>query len=156
MKRAALAALLIGVAGLGTLGCGDDDDGQDAAETKSAYIAAANRVCVEHRRLADEAIADVAFEGRPTPDVSQRFLTELVPVLRDSFADRAALEPPEGDEEEVAAIVEAGEKAGVEYERIVSDPKLSQQLMVGRLPDPYTEVDALSLEYGIEECGGAD
>jgi hypothetical protein len=148
---AAVAAVLIAP------GCGDDAGETEAAgPSKEEYTARANQICVESRQEAEAVFEQEGFSGRPTAVEAQRALQGLVPVMRRSFGGRAALEAPEGDEETIDAIDAAGKEALAEFERISEDRAASLALMTGRTPDPATEADRLSGEYGIAECAGKD
>jgi hypothetical protein len=136
-------------------GCGDDGV-ETSGPTKEEYIASANEACVEGRHGAEAVFERVGFSGRPSAAEAQRALQALLPVMRESFGSRAALEAPEGEDQEIAAIDEAGAEAVAEFERIAADPEASLALMTGQTPDPATEVDRLSGEYGLSACAGKD
>lgn len=152
-KRALLVAAAIAGA-LGLSACGDDAGA--SGPSKEEYIASANQICVESREAAEAVFGEAGFSGRPTPAEAQRALQGLLPVMQESFGGRAALEAPEGEEAAIEAIDEAGADAVAEFERIVDDRDASLALMSGQTPDPATEVDRLSGEYGIDECAGVD
>ena len=154
--RSKLMVVTALAAGLIASGCDDDEAGSGETLTKEEYIAKANQVCVESRHRAEAAFERAGFSGRPTPAKAQRALNALLPVMRQSFGDRATLEIPEGEEDAIGAVDDAGEEAVAEFERIADDPAASLALMTGQTPDPATEVDRLSGEYGIEECAGVD
>jgi hypothetical protein len=140
----------------GLTACGGDDEG-DRGISKREYIARANASCVKHEKVAGEAFPRIIGSGRPTPAKAQRFLAEaVVPAIRDGTAERAKLPAPEGDEAEIEAINAAARKAVRGFERIAADRSRSYALMLGKAPDPATEVDALNRRYGIEKCGGGN
>jgi hypothetical protein len=138
-------------------GCGSASSGTEASGvTKEHYVAAANRTCVESRERAEAVFERVGFTGRPSAAEAQRALRALLPVMRESFAGRAELKAPPGEEDAVAAIDSAGAQAVAAFERIATDPTKARALMSGQIPDPAIEVDRLSGEYGIDECAGVD
>jgi hypothetical protein len=138
-------------------GCGSQDGGTEVSGvTKESYVAAANRACVESRERAEAVFERAGFTGRPSAVEAQRALRALLPVMRESFEGRAALEAPPADEEAVAAIDQAGARAIAAFERIAADPAKARALMSGQIPDPAIEVDRLSGEYGLDECAGVD
>jgi hypothetical protein len=155
MNAARFIATILAAA-LVAAGCGDDDAVEVSSPTKAEYLARASAVCVEGRHAAEAVFERVGFSGRPSAAEAQRALQALLPVMRESFGGRAALEVPEGEEQEIAAIDEAGAEAVAEFARIAADPQASLALMTGRTPDPATEVDRLSGEYGLSECAGKD
>jgi hypothetical protein len=142
-------------AGLIVVGC-DDDGGAEQAITKEEYVAKANQACAESRHRADAVFERVGFSGPPTAAEAQRVLQALVPVMRQSFEGRSAIEIPEGEEDAIGAINEAGDEALAEFERVAGDPAAAQALMTGQTPDPAIEVDRLSGEYGLDQCAGKD
>jgi hypothetical protein len=154
-KRALLVAATIGAV-LIAPGCADDDADEASEPTRAEYTASANEICIESRHAAEAVFQEAGFSGRPTPAEAQRALQALLPVMQESFGGRAALEVPEGEEEAIEAIDDAGQKALAEFERIAAERDESVELMSGQIPDPATEVDRLSGEYGLDECAGKD
>jgi hypothetical protein len=155
VKRTMLMAATIGAV-LIAPGCGDDDADEASGPSKKEYVARANEICVNSREEADGVFQDAGFSGRPTPAEAQQALQALLPVMQESFGGRAALEAPDGEEEAIEKIDDAGEAAVAEFERIAADRDQSVALMSGQIPDPAAEVDRLSAEYGLTECAGKD
>jgi ABC-type phosphate/phosphonate transport system substrate-binding protein len=152
-KRTMLIAATAGAL-LVLAACGDD--GEASGPSKEEYIASANQLCVEGREAAEAVFQEVGFSGRPTPADAQRALQGLLPMMQESFGGREALEVPEGEEEAIEAIDDASAEAVAEFEGIAADRSESAALMSGQIPDPATEVDRLSGEYGLTECAGKD
>jgi hypothetical protein len=109
--RGLLAVALF--AGLIAAGCGDDDDDESASSglTKEEWIAQTDEICA----------------GGGT--------------IEQQVADVRALEVPEGDEDEIAAILAAGDQG---LERIEQDPAAMEEAI------------RLLREYGVTACGGED
>jgi hypothetical protein len=113
MRNGKIRWLLAGVLAVGLIaaGCGDDDNG-DAGEssgiTKAEWIAQVNEICGSGKNI-EQQVADVE-----------------------------ALQVPEGDEEEVDAILSAADQG---LERIDQDPAAMDESL------------RLLSEYGVEGCG---
>jgi hypothetical protein len=138
-------------------GCGGDDDHKPLS--KSEFIAQAGAIC-EHNKAKAGRVFERKFANvgnrQPTAAESQRLLATLLPIIRASGEQIAALEPPEGDEERIETYLAAYERAAVEMEQIANDPDRTRALMTGRLKDPFKKPDGMAGEYGIEKCSGDD
>jgi hypothetical protein len=164
----ALLALAL-AAGLIAAGCGDDDDetttaaptttetgatGATGAATgeplsQDEFIAQADAIC----KKGDQEINAVANEtfsgGQPSQEEQEQFVTEtVVPNIQKQIDGLSGLTPPEGDEDEVAAIVDAAQRAVDEVEQ---DPS---SIGPGTGAGPFAEANRLAEDYGLEECGG--
>lgn len=141
-------ALVVGLA-LVTTGCGDDDESTTTTETltKEEFITEADAICAE----GDAEIETAATEAGLGPDSSKvevtAFLEETVlPNIRTQLEGIQALGTPEGDSGETEELIAALESALVESE---ADPAI-----LTSQADPFTEVNQLSGEYGLSDCGG--
>ena len=141
---AALAVVLIAA------GCGDDDDetGGDAVAqiTKEEWIAQAGEICrkgdAAMEAEAEKLFAD--FKGSEA-EGERTFQAEvLVPGIVGQVSDIAALPVPEGDEEQVAAIIEAAESG---LDQAAAEPSAIEE---GGALDEATR---LITDYGVTECG---
>ena len=84
--------------------------------------------------------------GQPSDEEVATFFSEtLVPMAKDEAAQIDALAAPEGDEEEVDAIVTALNDAIAVVE---SDPEAA----VAAEDDPFEEYQTLAADYGLQEC----
>jgi hypothetical protein len=170
--RKAILLIPLTLALLPALGCGEDDsNGTAAAKTnegsdavsKQEYIDRSGNICERTGQKASEQFKRiVGEEGRPGPGEEQRFLANAqrflreaaIPTIRENVDARRELPVPEGDEEEIQAILAAGEKALAGFEQVVSDESRVRALFEGKIPDPAKKFDALSRSYGIDKCGG--
>jgi hypothetical protein len=141
-------------------GCGDDED---ESISRAEYIARSGASCERSGQQAGEQFERiVGEEGRPAPGEEERFVTKAqrflkegaIPSIRQNIEERRNLPTPEGDEEQIEAILAAGEKALAGFERVADDRAQVRGLFEGKIPDPATEFDALSRRYGIDKCGG--
>lgn len=145
-------AVLMSVAALFAIGCGGDDGSSsdepaptNAAPTKAAYIAEADAICT-----ADEAEMAAIDENLPddldSAEARVAGAKEAIAVLRDRVEQLRALTPPEGDEEETAAIFEAYDEfieLGEENPGFVDESAAEEAL---------TKIRALASDYGFKAC----
>jgi hypothetical protein len=157
---------------LGT-GCGDDDGEEPTVATTTAaseatgatgptgpagaeplsseaWIRGADSICAQGDREI-ERDAQTSFEaGQLGPAATERFARDVIaPNIQDQLDRLRELTPPEGDEEEVDAIIDAAQTGVREIER---DPGL-----VGEGDDAggaFSDANRLAEEYGLTECGG--
>ena len=138
----------------GVAACGDDEEDKEAL-SKSDYIARSGAICTSSGRRAGKDYERIVEKGPKTADTAQRFLSEsVVPLFRQSVARRERLPAPEGDEQEIEAMMSSGKKALAGFERAAAEPSDSLALMRGQVPDPAKDFDARSRRYGIAKCGG--
>jgi hypothetical protein len=158
-------------AGLIAAGCGDDDD--DAATTaatattsvgatgatgaatgeplaKEEFVAQADAICKESDREIDaEAQEFFPQGGNPGAAEEEAFVSEvLVPRVQEQIDGIRALTPPEGDEDEVTAILDAAQEG---IDQLEQDP--SAITGAGSGPDPFAEANRLARDYGLKVCG---
>lgn len=146
MPRALFAATL--AVGLIAAGCGGGDDESGIATsafTKAEWIAQADEICsVGDRKLERDAEQVFAGHRPPTKGALAEFGRKaVVPGVQDQVDRIRALGAPEGDEEQVEAILTAAEEA---LEEVRANPA---SLEGG---GPFAEVNALAAEYGLDEC----
>jgi hypothetical protein len=140
--------------------CGGDNDGE--ALSKSEYIARSNAACERSAKKSEVQFKRIVGAERPRRGEEQRYVSNAqrflrlaaIPIIRENLDDRRALAAPKGDEQEIDAIIAAGERAIAGFERIAADRSRVEALFRGRTPDPATEFDTRSRRYGIEHCGG--
>lgn len=150
----ACAALLF------TAGCGDSDD-ETTSETTSAvsseraeFIAAADQICSDTgARLAAEVQEALPkdLNDAPRKELLAIFTDVTLPGLEQQYEEIAALPVPEGDEEEVEAILAEAESAIAESKQ---DPL--QLLVLSGEATPFDELNQLEVEYGLQVCGAPD
>jgi hypothetical protein len=171
MRITTLLALAL-AAGLIAVGCGDDDDdaGTTSAATtttteagatgvtgatgeplsKDEFIAEADAICKAGDRDID-AEADEFFGqgGNPGAAEEEAFVVEVViPNIQKQVDGISALAPPEGDEDQVGAIVDAAQQA---IDQLEEDP--SAITGGGSGPDPFDEANQLAQDFGLQVCG---
>ncbi len=149
MKAAAalaIAALLVGCGG-------DDDEGGFSPVvsdpvSKVEFLRQADEICLSTESQIEAAADDLLVdEGDPAPEeVEEVALGIVVPALEAEVAAIGALAVPEGDEEQVQAILDATEAGIAEIE---ADP---QSLLDGP-PESLREAQELARAYGSQQCG---
>jgi hypothetical protein len=146
-----LVATAAGAALVAT-GCGDDDEStatgaSGVPPSREEFIAEADAICRRYLSELDRAAAE-AFRGRTSAKDLERYISdEFAPATEDELAEIRALTPPEGDEEDVDAILDAAEGA---VEAVGDNPSL---FATG---SPFAEANRLASEYGLRVCGQGD
>lgn len=157
--RRAIPLIVLTLASV-TAGCGDNED---EGISREEYIARSGAICERTGQQAAEQFERiVGEEGPPPPGEEERFITRAqrflkegaIPAIRQNIDERRELPSPEGDEEQVGAIIAEGERALVGFEQVAANRGQVRGLFEGKIPDPATRFDALSRRYGIDKCGG--
>jgi hypothetical protein len=149
MMRFRYMSLLLGIFVLA--GCGSSADGDDGgALTKAEFIKQADQICQATDKVQRDGLKDF-FSKQPKAPVNQEINEEVVvevglPPVQELAEELDALPVPEGDEEEIQAIVDGIEEA---IEVGEDDPStMVNQKSTG----PFTEVSKLAQEYGFKAC----
>jgi hypothetical protein len=142
---AVLATSAIAAAGCG--GNGDDDSGLATSDlSKSEWITQADRICAE----SDQGIEQKAgqfFKGRPTPETQAQFVQQVVvPGIESSNNQIRELGAPDGDEDQVQAMLDAANRG---LATVKADPSALEK---GALD----QGSALAKQYGLKVCGASD
>jgi hypothetical protein len=127
--------------------CGEDQGPFTATGvTKPQYLARGDVICSKGERELDRAAARIgrAPSGAELERVVRR---TVVPVIRGRIERLRALEPPAGDEAEVAEIYATAEAA---LRRIEAKPRLAE-----RADQVFGRTSRLAREYGFRDCAGA-
>lgn len=133
-------------------GCGGGDESSTTPQalSKDEFITQADEICATGNDEFDAALEELSAGGQPSDEEVATFVSEtLLPNSKDQAAQIDALAAPEGDEEEVDAIVTALNDAIAEIE---SDPEVVIAAAGGAEDDPYAEYGALAEDYGLTEC----
>ena len=145
---AALAATLA-LAGCG----GDDEEGGfspvvSEPVSKVEFLRQADAICISSESRIEAAADDlVTAPGDPDPAEVERIAIDLVvPALESEVAAIGALGAPEGDEEEVEAILDATEDG---IAAIEADPRA----LLDGVPAPLRRAQKLAQAYGSRQCG---
>jgi hypothetical protein len=146
-----LLGLVVVVVPLVAVGCGGDDDEDAATEapSKGEFIKQADQICAQGDKEIEQAAGDVFGQGQqPSQQEEDRFITKtVIPNVQQQVDDVRALTPPEGDEQQVAAILDSAQKG---IDAVEEDPSV----LTRGGGDPFAESDRLASDYGLKECGG--
>ncbi len=153
--RFAVAVAAVLAATAFAVGCGDDGAETGAADARADFIAAADQICTETaarvnaelKRRQQQAGTDVATDL----EVIEFYKQVTIPELQRMYKRIGALTPPPGDEDQIEAILDAGEEAISAGKR---NPKsLAKPAGQG---NPFDEINGLEQDYGFKVCGGGD
>lgn len=115
------------------------------AISKAEFVAQGNALCTTL-----DAHLDPIGEAVASEDDAIAFLAdELVPGLRDTVSQIRALGFPAGDEELLASLMDDTEAVLTEIE---ADPATFAQTT----DDPFAEINAQLITYGLTVCGQAE
>lgn len=145
MKRTALLPALLLSLSLAATGCGGDEEAEEPAPiSKADFITEAEQICTdgnEELQAAGEALGE-----NPSQEQIAGFAADtMVPNIQEQHDDIEALGAPEGDEDEVTAILDALQEA---IDAVEADPGSITS------SDPFTEANELATDYGLEGCAG--
>ena len=152
MKRkmtglALLAAVAVAV------GCGGGDE--EEALSKAEYVKQGNEICADFNqdvgKDAEKAFAGLKSEKDLTPDKAREFFDAALPKFETAVADLDALGPPEGDEDTVKAIIDAGKSDAKKIEEAKDDDEAIRGFVLGESATP--EFDQKAEAYGLADCG---
>ena len=147
-RTALLPALLLLLSPL-AVACGGDDQ-KDAPEpqveplSKPDFVTQAEEICAQGNQELETAAEDI--RGEPSDEEITQFAGEvLVANIQQQHDDIAGLGAPEGDEDDVQAILDALQEG---LDVVEADPAslLSSD-------DPLEEASDLAEAYGLTECG---
>jgi hypothetical protein len=151
--RAGLRTLTLSLLVLALAGCGGEDEegfpaGVSQPATKVEFLREADRICVSSEARIEAAADDLLRErGAPHPEQVERVALGIaVPALETEVRAIGSLTPPEGDEAEIEAILDATERGIAQIE---ADPR---RLADGP-PPGLREAQRLAERYGSTECG---
>lgn len=153
---AVLAALVL--AAMLVAGCGGSDDdasGSEASLTKAEYISKANAICDRGNQATVEGYdafyaKNPISQGQELTKAQEGELVEnvIIPNVGDQARQIERLPAPEGDEEAVAAFVDALNEGLAEVEE---DP---QAFFGSGNDNPLIPATEAAGAYGISHCGG--
>lgn len=150
MRNAVLRSILfaLGLTALAVVaGCGSDDE--TASLTRAQFIKQANAVCIEGEKERGKLIQGASKLVKPGEELSKAgkeefVITAAVEPYRKMTRKIEELGAPEGDEQEVEAIIKAMEEAADKAE---ANPQQTIDSII-----PFAEANRVIGEYGIESC----
>ena len=91
-------------------GCGGDDDGGDSSLAKQQWIAQADAICAGGAKEIDRQASQTFGGEEPQPAEIERFAEQVaIPTIEREIAQVKALGVPEGDADEIEAIITAAQ-----------------------------------------------
>jgi aspartate oxidase len=153
-----LIALLAGVMAVAIVaaGCGSSsDDSTDTVVvlTKTEFIKQGDAICAKGGEALSEEAEDFADEhnvdtSKPTKKQKEEVIETVVgPALQTQADELSELGAPDGEEDKVAAVIEALESGAEELE---DDPGV---LLENSGKGPLDEAKELAGEFGFKDCG---
>jgi hypothetical protein len=150
-RRIFVALISVLAVGAIAVGCGDDDSSASSL-TKAEFVKKADAMC---ERLAGEsqgkllAYINKNVKGSGNETITKEQETELVetvviPSVTEQIEELEALGAPEGDEEQIDALIEELEIA---LEKAESDTDRFTEAA------PFAKSEKLAREYGLVNCG---
>lgn len=141
--------IVIGVLALAAIGagCGDDESSADAP-TKAEFIEQGDAACQEANDEGQKALVAFLKKYDQKPGKAQQeeaVETIIVPLVDAQIEALDELDPPDGDEDQVDAIVASLEDVRTEAEENPADTATTYA--------PFTKSKKLATEYGFENCG---
>lgn len=133
------ACVAIALAAL-VAGCGSSAP----TPTKDEFLSQADKICATGDQQIRDASQKLVENGRPSNDeINQFIVEEVIPNIENQADQIRELGAPEGDEDQVNAIVDAVDKAAAETK---ANPD-------GAGPGPFEEANKLAQDYGLKDCG---
>jgi hypothetical protein len=135
------------------IGCGSGSgSGDEDSLTKAEFIAQGDAICKKIKKKAqteyNKAAAKYLEEGNSPSRARGTELAEqfLIPGREAQVEALRDLSPPSDDEDQVSAMLDAGEEG---VEKAEEDP----QTMFISTENPFEEANELAQEYGLKVCG---
>ncbi len=151
-----MIAVLIGVLVIVTVaGCGGSDDSTStaAALTKAQFVKQGDAICKKGDAEIEEGFEDFAKENdipkNKEPNKAQGaeiVETVIVPNIKNQGEEIRALKVPEGDEDQITAMLDSLDEAIEEAE---ADP----ETLFDEKSDPFGAANKQAKEYGFKVCG---
>lgn len=150
MKLRMTGLALIAVAGFAA-GCGGGDD--EEALSKPEFVKQANKVCTDFESTVEKA-AEKAFAGLKsatdlTPEKAREFFDAALPEFDKAVDEIEGLAAPEGDEDAVQEIIDAGRSDSQKIEDAEGDEIKRFVTQDSATP----EFDQKAEAYGLKDCG---
>jgi hypothetical protein len=146
-KRLVIAAVAL-AAGIGILGCGDDDSSSDEKPqpTKAQFLKQADAVCASGNRQLESAGRTFFKPGVTEADFVEK---KVAPIFTTMLGKLDALRPPEGDDAQIDRLIRAGRQG---LDKLKADPD-SIKAPPGSAKDPFRDFGKQGKKYGLR-CGG--
>lgn len=134
------------------IGCGGGEETTEEAITKAEWVARANRICVKAVKTISPQMNHTYRKHPPETDELLSLFQNLVPLLREVVDEIDAIPASQGDEQQIAAIVDGGTETADKIERGITDPGVQQELLAEGL---FPKLFKASRAYGVTRCAAA-
>lgn len=151
MKRTTVLPALFLALALAVTGCGGGDDGKStdtptaAAITQAEFITQADAICKAGNATIDAAATAVG-DNPSAADIELFVTSAVIPGVQAQHDSIDALGAPEGDEDQIAALL-AALQTGID--NLTADPGA----ITTAEGSPFAEANQLASDYGLQECG---
>ena len=148
----ALGGILVFVA-VGLAGCGgsDDEDATASSITKAEFIKQADEVCREGEKRVQKDFDAYVKENEDLKEPTDADYAALVAAVLAPNAERETeqlreLGAPDGDEEQIEAMLEAREQG-------LKDAEARPKAVVTSGEDIFAGASKIATDYGLKVCG---
>jgi len=139
-------------------GCGDDENESTPPEvlsglTRGDFVLRADRICMQGRKrlvlTGNRTFGGLGSEQKPSDaEVTEFAKREAIPTLRRQYAGLRELEPPPGDERQIARILD---RAELGIDQLQADPTILNR--GSGIPPGLQQAQQGAFEYGLGACG---
>ena len=151
--------LLFGIAALAVTACGGGEDSDTTpAEvlsglTRGDFVLRADRICTQGRKhlilAANRHFGGLPSETKPSDAAVTTFSNrDAIPILRRQYARLRELDPPPGDEQQIARILDQAELG---ISQLQEDPTILNR--GSGIPPGLQQARQGAFEYGLGACG---
>lgn len=151
MSKGVLGSILCLLAALLLLfaGCGGGDDESTSSLTRAQFLKQGNAICKKSEEEKGKALRSLVAKLDPNKPITkerkeQLVLTVILPPYEQMTEDLKGLGAPEGDEEEVEAIIKEMEKAA---EKTKADPGVAVTSV-----REFEDANKMATDYGLTSC----
>lgn len=151
MSKGVLGSILCLLAALSLLfaGCGGGDDETTSSLTRAQFLKQGNAICKKSEEEKGKALRALVAKLDPNKPITQErkeqlVLTVILPPYEQTTEDLKGLGTPEGDEEEVEAIIKAMEEAAKESR---ADPGVAVTSV-----RQFEDANKMATDYGLTSC----
>ncbi|MGA8256318.1 MAG: hypothetical protein WB767_07055 [Nocardioides sp.] len=144
MRRTLAVLTFTALAFTATACGGDDDEGSNTNSeiTKADFIVSANAICV-----AGDERAEGFTEPTTEDEAVDLIVNEVLPNISDQIAQIRDIGFPEGDEDELGAILD-------DADAVIADINADPEAFLTD-ENPFGEINDALNEYGVTECADA-
>ena len=128
--------------------------GGDSGPSKDEFIEEADAICAEGLEQTQRLVATSFSNPQlPTAEEVLALVQQLVALNRDTVAEVRSLEMPEGDEDEINALLDMADQA-LDEASTVQDPRQAVAMVqsADTPQDPFYATNQAFARYGFDEC----